>query len=145
MLVLNSQHSGFSKSNCCAADEFWKAYDGFGQRHLSFAWPEEKGQTKLHEAAAFGNPDAAQQLLFENPECWEFRTSKGRTAHEVAQDGVAWCKKNSRPREEQERHAAVAELCRRAEMGEAVPPPDPACPIANIGPPIVEDKSGLFS
>eukprot|EP00408_Alexandrium_pacificum_P021538 CAMPEP_0171199646 /NCGR_PEP_ID=MMETSP0790-20130122/23570_1 /TAXON_ID=2925 /ORGANISM="Alexandrium catenella, Strain OF101" /LENGTH=175 /DNA_ID=CAMNT_0011664997 /DNA_START=66 /DNA_END=590 /DNA_ORIENTATION=+ len=108
----------------CPADEFWRSYDGFGQRHISFAWPDEKGRTPLHEAAAFGRPTEAAVLLIQNPECWAFKTSKGRTALDVALDGVKWCEENGRPLREKKRHQEVADLCRTAKAGEPIPEPD---------------------
>merc|ERR1712232_179051 len=107
-----------------AQDEFWRSYDGFGQRHVSFSWPGEVGRTPLHEAAAFGRPIEAACLLIENPECWEFKTSKGRTAHDAAMDGVRWCEKSGRSNKEKRRHMEVAELCLLAQKGQPIPEPD---------------------
>eukprot|EP00747_Dinoflagellata_sp_TGD_P185842 gnl/TRDRNA2_/TRDRNA2_42598_c0_seq1.p1 gnl/TRDRNA2_/TRDRNA2_42598_c0~~gnl/TRDRNA2_/TRDRNA2_42598_c0_seq1.p1 ORF type:complete len:159 (-),score=34.03 gnl/TRDRNA2_/TRDRNA2_42598_c0_seq1:215-691(-) len=121
-------------------DVFWRNYDGFGQRNISFKWPDEKGQSPLHEAAAFGNPTAAQQLLNENPECCEWKTSEGRTAKDVATDGIKWCEQNQRPRSEKTRYMQVAEWCRRAEEGEPVPPPDAENSLPDIGPSTFVDQ-----
>mmetsp|Transcript_19606 Transcript_19606/g.34671 ORF Transcript_19606/g.34671 Transcript_19606/m.34671 type:complete len:182 (-) Transcript_19606:18-563(-) len=107
-----------------AADHFWRDYDGFGQRHISFSWPDEVGQTALHEAAAFGRPTQAAAVLSEEPECWKVRTSKGRRALDVALDGVKWCDEHGRSGRERLRHLEVAELCRQAQDGKDMPYPE---------------------
>ncbi|CAE8726762.1 unnamed protein product, partial [Polarella glacialis] len=99
------------------------AYDGFGQRHISFSWPDEAGQTQLHEAAAFGRPTQAAAVLAKNPGCWGVKTSLGRTAHDVALDAVAWCEKHNRSALERHRHAQVADLCRRAQDAQVISEP----------------------
>ncbi|OLQ13252.1 hypothetical protein AK812_SmicGene2665 [Symbiodinium microadriaticum] len=119
------------------ADDFWRHYDGFGQRHISFSWPDEVGQTTLHEAAAFGRPTQAAAVLAMDPEIWKVETSKGRTALDVAQDAIQWCAKHGRLHKEWLRHQQVAELCKRARDGKVVEAPetDPELQAAEPGPP----------
>eukprot|EP00435_Cladocopium_sp_Y103_P011094 s848_g2.t2 len=98
-------------------EEFWLKYEGFGCQAFEAG---ETGITALHKAAAFGWPQQAQFLLARNAEIVSARTSAHQSARDVAERGVAWCMAKGKTNKERQQHQEVADLCTRAENGEAI-------------------------